>query len=142
MLFRPATDRQLEIALLILRLVLGGVMLVHGYQKLFVFRFAGVTGAFGRMGVPLPEVMGPLVALLEFFGGIALVAGLLTRLVAFGFALDMLGAILLVKSEGGFFNPNGIEFEMTLAGVALALVVAGAGRLSIDDAIARRRAPA
>ena len=142
MLFRPATDRQLEIALLILRLVLGGVMLVHGYQKLFVFGFAGVTGAFGRMDVPLPEVMGPLVALLEFFGGIALVAGLLTRLVAFGFALDMLGAILLVKSEGGFFNPNGIEFEMTLAGVALALVVAGAGRLSIDDAIARRRAPA
>jgi putative oxidoreductase len=139
MMLTTPTARRLDAALAILRLVVGVVFIAHGAQKLFVFGLAGVTGAFTQMGVPIPAVTGPLVAFVEFFGGIALVVGLLTRLAALGLAINMLGAILLVKLRGGFFSPNGIEFELTLLAGALALALAGAGDFSIDRAIATRR---
>jgi putative oxidoreductase len=112
------------------------IFIKHGAQKLFVFGFSGVTGAFTHMGVPLPGVMGPLIAVLEFFGGIALVVGLLTRLVALGFVCDMLGAILIVKLKTGF---SSYELEFLLVGSSLALMLMGAGRFSIDSLIADRR---
>src|SRR5689334_17142033 len=66
------TDRN-DLALLLLRLIVGVVFLVHGGQKLFVFGFGGVTGFFTQSGIPLPGITGPLVTLVEFFGGLALV---------------------------------------------------------------------
>ena len=133
----PST-RQTNIALAILRTVVGIVFIAHGGQKLFQFGFDGVSAAFAQMGIPLAGFVGPLVALLEFFGGIALIFGVLTRVVAFGLALTMLGATLLVHLAGGFFMPTGIELTLTLFGASLALAVAGAGGLSLDAAIARR----
>ena len=76
-------SRRVDTGLLILRIVIGVVFLMHGGQKLFVFGFGGVTGAFGQMGVPMPAITGPLAAIVEFLAGGALVIGLLTRLAAF-----------------------------------------------------------
>ena len=132
--------RRIDTALLVLRVLLGIIFIAHGYQKLFVFGLAGVTGGFAQMGVPMPQVMGPFIALLEFFGGMALVVGLLTRLAAFGLLCDMIGAILLVHLKNGFFLPQGFEFAFTLGGIAAGLMLAGAGAYSVDAAIARRRA--
>ena len=140
-LFRSPSARQLNLALLVLRVIVGAVFIAHGSQKLFTYGFAGVTGAFGQMGVPFPGVIGPFVALLEFFGGMALVIGLLTRLAAIGLACDMLGAILLVHFKGGFFLPTGYEFALTLLGSNIALALAGAGQLSVDAAISSRGSP-
>ena len=131
---------RLDLGLLVLRVVLGTVFAAHGAQKLFVFGFAGVTGAFTQMGAPLPGITGPMVALVEFFGGIALAVGLLSRLAGVGLAATMLGAILLVHLPAGFFAPNGIEFVLTLMAGALAIAVTGAGRYSLDHALASRRA--
>ncbi|HEX2601571.1 MAG TPA: DoxX family protein [Gemmatimonadaceae bacterium] len=133
--FRPSA-REASVGLALLRLATGTVFIRHGYQKLFGFGFAGVTGAFTHMGVPLPGIIGPLIALLEFFGGIALILGLLTRLVALGFVLDMLGAILLVQLKSGFSH---FELEFMLLGASLALLFTGAGRFSIDSAVADRQ---
>lgn len=133
-------SRRVDTALLILRIVVGVIFLVHGGQKLFVFGFAGVTGAFGQMGIPMPAITGPLAAIVEFLAGGALVIGLLTRLAALGLAIDMLGAILMVHLKGGFFMPNGYEFALTLLAANVAIAIAGAGYYSVDRVIAERRA--
>jgi putative oxidoreductase len=131
-----------DLGLLILRLIAGAVFFAHGAQKLFVFGIGGVSASFAQMGIPLGEIAGPLVAFGEFFGGLALMAGLLTRVASVGLGLIMLAATLLVHLPAGFFAPNGIEFTLTLFGIALALVLVGPGALSADAILARRRTSA
>ena len=137
-LFRSPSPRQVSLGLAVLRIATGAVFLTHGYQKVFGFGFAGVTGAFTHMGVPLPGVMGPLIAVLEFFGSIALILGFLTRPLALAFACDMLGAILLVQLKNGFSH---FELEFLLLGASVALLFTGAGRFSVDALIAGRSEP-
>ncbi|HJU90814.1 MAG TPA: DoxX family protein [Gemmatimonadaceae bacterium] len=138
-LFSSPSRRQLDIGLTILRLVVGLIFVAHGGQKLFVFGLDGVAGSFGQMGIPAADVMGPFVAFVEFFGGLALIFGLLTRLAAVGLAGVMTVAIMTVHIGAGFFNPGGIEFPLSLLGASLALVVMGPGAYSLDNLIARRR---
>lgn len=134
-----ATPSQQQLGLALIRIVTGIIFAAHGGQKLFVYGFAGVTDAFGKMGVPMPGLLGPLVALVEFFGGIALIIGLLSRLAALGVAFVMLGALLLVHLAAGFFLPAGYEFVLMLLASALGIVLAGPGSLSVDGAIASRK---
>jgi putative oxidoreductase len=134
-LFR-SSPREVSLGLAVLRVAVATIFITHGAQKLFVSGFAGVAGAFTHMGIPFPGLMGPLIGLLEFFGGLALVAGLLTRLVALGLVFDMLGAIVLVKLAAGFSK---YELEFLLLGSSLALVLTGAGRFSVDALLADRR---
>ena len=138
-LFAPSDPRTLDAGLAIVRIITGIIFIAHGAQKLFVMGIGGVAGFFTQIGAPMPGISAPLVSALEFFGGIALVVGLLTRLAALGLAFDMLGAILLVHLKAGFFTPDGVEFVLLLLVNALALVVAGPGAWSIDGAIGRRR---
>lgn len=132
----PAHTR---VGMAVLRIVTGLVFAMHGYQKVFQYGFAGTAAAFGKMGIFLPGVMGPFIALLELLGGLALIVGLLTRLAALGLAFNMLGAILMVHLAGGFFLPSGYEYTLTLLAACVALVLGGPGAFAIDDAIAGRR---
>lgn len=141
-LFGRGSDRQMDIGLAVLRAVVGIIFIAHGGQKLFVYGLEGVGGGFAQMGVPMAAVVGPFIAFLEFFGGIALVLGLLTRVASLGLAFTMVGAIVLVHLKEGFFNPAGIEFPLLLLAAAVTLVITGAGRYSLDGLIAGRRARA
>jgi len=140
-LFNPSTPRQRDAGLTILRIVTGITFMAHGGQKLFVYGLDGVAGAFAQMGVPFPGVVGPLVGFVELFGGLALIAGLLTRLAGVGLTAVMLGALFLVHLPAGFFLPNGYEFVFMLAGSATTLAITGAGQFSLDARLARRQSP-
>src|SRR5712671_6041137 len=86
----------------VLRIVVGVVFLMHGYQKLFKFGFHGVTGMFSHFGIPLPMLFAVVVTLVEFVGGILLITGLATRVPATLLAIDMFVAILTVHLKIGF----------------------------------------
>ena len=137
-LFSRTSENQINIGLAILRVVVGIIFVAHGAQKIFVFGFDGVAGSFAQMGIPMANILGPFVALVEFFGGLALIGGLFTRLAAFALAVDMLVAIFQVHLAGGFFAPKGIELALSLGGAALMLAVTGAGALSIDALFTRK----
>src|SRR5438067_1863320 len=97
--YSAESQRKLDIALLILRLVLAAVFITHGYQKVFVYGFAGVTNSFTHMGVPLPGVVAPFVAIIELVGGFAMLFGAFARVAGFLLACDMLGAIIIVHAK-------------------------------------------
>ena len=133
--------RPTDIGLLVLRLTLAVVLWPHGAQKaLGLFGGPGISatvaGLSGHMG--LPAFVAYLVIALEFLGPIALVLGVLTRLVALGIAIDMAYAAVLVHLPNGFFmnfmgtqKGEGIEFFIFAVGIALALVITGPGRVAL-----------
>ena len=138
-IFQAGTTRQYDVGLTIVRVITGVIFLAHGAQKLFVYGFEGVAGGFAQMGIPMAGLVAPLVALLEFFGGIALIAGFLTRPVALALAFNMLGAFLFAHAKNGFFLPGGFEFVLLLMATTVALTLAGAGAFAVDSLVARRR---
>jgi len=121
-----------DCGLTILRITVGIVFLVHGYQKLFHMGFHGVAGMFGHIGIPLPMVSAVVVTLVEFVGGILLIAGVGTRVAAALLAVDMTVAILAVHLKHGFGAQNGgFEYPLTLLAATLCLALAGGGMLSL-----------
>lgn len=127
---------------LLLRLALGIVFFVHGSQKLL--GWFGGYGWNGTMGyltqtVHLASPIAGLVILIEFFAGIALILGFLTRPAALGIALVMLGAAFSVALPNGFFiDKGGVEYVLVLFLVSFFLFINGAGTISIDRLIGTR----
>jgi putative oxidoreductase len=119
--------------LLTLRIAIGVTFLVHGLDKLL--DPAGAEQAFATIGIPLPSVMAPFVAVTETVGGVLLIAGAATPLVCAALAVDMLVAFLTAKLGHGFFaSDGGAELELLLGGGTVALLLTGAGRFSVDAA--------
>lgn len=128
---------------LALRLAAGIIFVAHGAQKLFGwFGGHGLEGTAGWMasiglepGLPLAVLAGGA----EFFGGLALILGLLVRPAAVALAFTMLVAIFAVHWPNGLFMANnGYEFALSLFAITIALAFGGAGKASIDELLARR----
>jgi putative oxidoreductase len=136
--------------LTLMRLILGIVFFLHGSQKMLGwfggYGFSGTMQFFtGMMHIPAP--LGVLAICAEFFGGIGLILGFLTRFAALGIAVNMMAAILLVHMANGPFmnwagNQKGEGYEYHLLALALAipLMVRGAGAFSVDGALAAKAA--
>lgn len=136
-----------DVAALVLRLTLGVVMFPHGAQKLlgwfggsgFTATMSGLTGQVG-----LPSLVALFVIVAEFFGAIALVAGVLSRLAALSIGAIMVGAIFVAHLPNGFFmnwfgnQPGeGFEYHLLAIGLAAAIVIKGSGALSLDRLLTR-----
>jgi putative oxidoreductase len=133
-------------AALVMRLALGIVIFPHGAQKLLGWfggrGFFGTIEGFSQMG--LPAVLTFLVIIGEFFGGLGLIVGFLTRVAAAGVGLIMLGAMFLVHWQHGFFMNwigqkagEGFEFHILAVGLAIGLIILGGGKGSVDRAVAQ-----
>lgn len=128
---------------LALRLPIGVIFVAHGAQKLFgAFGGYGLEGT-GQFMASIGLTPGYLMALLagsaEFFGGLALLLGLLVRPAAAALSFAMLVAIFSVHiGKGLFMANNGYEFGLALLAASVSLLISGAGRLSVDAALAAR----
>jgi putative oxidoreductase len=132
----PARD----VALLLARLVLGVVLIAHGWQKLMTKGIDATTQGFAEIGIPAAPVSAMFVIAVELLGGILVVVGAATALVGVLVALEMLGAVLFVHiGSGVFVSDGGWELAGLVGASALALAAAGSGRLSVDHAVSRRR---
>jgi putative oxidoreductase len=134
-----------SLGLLILRLALGWVFIYHGSQKLFgAFGGTGMEPfiqGMGQMNMPLlsPAAWAYIAAGGEFFGGLLVLLGLLTRLGALPLIVTMVVAIVKVHGPNGFSaGSGGYEYNLTLMAMAFALVLTGAGLLSLDALIFKR----
>lgn len=127
------------------RLLLGVVFFAHGAQKLLGwfggFGFTATVGAFLKMGMPL--AIAYFAIFVEFFGGLSMIFGLLSRLAGLGIAAEMCGAIATVHYRNGFFmnwygmqKGEGFEYHLLTIAVAVLIMVRGAGALSLDRMIA------
>ena len=124
----------------VLRAVLGIIFVLHGWQKFNEWTIAGTQASFNDMGVPVADLAAPVLAVLELAGGVLLILGLGTRVIAGLLALAMLGALVLVHLPAGFFvGDGGHEFVLLLAAANVLFALAGAGRWSVDHVIASRR---
>jgi putative oxidoreductase len=130
----------IDVGLLVLRLVLGVIFIGHGAQKLFGSfggpHISGFAKMLEQLGVRPARPMAILAGLAEFVGGILMMLGFLTPLAAVALIVVMIVAILTVHLRNGFFKTNGgYEFNLALAGMALVLLIAGAGGYSIDSVL-------
>ncbi|WP_086981356.1 DoxX family protein [Vibrio aphrogenes] len=127
----------------ILRIPLGIILMAHGAQKLFGWFGGGGLQGTGQFMSSLGLEPGVLMALLagsgEFFGGLFLLLGLLTRPSALVVAFTMLVAILSVHIDNGLFLANGgYEFGLALLAMAMSLLASGAGRFGFDNLLAKK----
>lgn len=128
------------LGLTVLRVVLGATFFLHGWQKVTEWTLAGTQASFAQMGIPAAGIAAPATAVLELVGGMLLLLGLGTRVVAALLALAMLGALVLVHLPAGFFAADGgVELVLLLAAASAFFALAGAGRWSLDHVIAAKR---
>jgi putative oxidoreductase len=125
----------------LLRLALAVTIFPHGAQKVLGwwggYGFTATMGAFTKMmGIPAPLALAAILA--EFVAPILLVFGLFTRLSAFAIGVTMVVAAVKVHLAFGFFMPKGIEYFIPVVAIAIALMISGAGRWSLDSVVARK----
>jgi putative oxidoreductase len=145
-MFKKLISTSDDIALAMLRLVLGVVLFAHGAQKVLGwfggFGYRGTMAAMTQFGLPAALIL--LIMAIEFFGGLGLIFGFLTRIPAFGILCLMIGAIFMVHLPNGFFmnwyvtqKGESFEFHLLAMAIAAALLLRGAGPFSVDRSLSK-----
>lgn len=143
-LFQTSDDT----ATMVLRVLLGVVFFPHGMQKLLGWfggpGFEGTMGFFtGTLGIPV--IFAFLAIIAEGLGALGLITGFLTRLSAFGIAVNMAVAVYMLHWQNGFFMNwfgkqagEGYEYHLLVIAIAIALIIKGGGKLSVDRIVAEK----
>jgi putative oxidoreductase len=146
-MFRKLISTSDDFTLTLVRLVLGVVFFAHGAQKMLGwfggYGFTGTMGFFTQaMHIPAPLAFLAICA--EFFGGLGLIIGFLSRVAAFGITMNMLVAVFTVHISNGFFanwsgqqKGEGIEYHLLAIALLLVVMIKGAGALSVDRALSK-----
>ena len=147
-MFRKLIATDNDVATTIVRLVLGVVFFAHGAQKMLGwfggYGFSGTMGFFtGMMHIPAPFAFLAIAA--EFFGGLGLIVGLLTRVAAFGIFCNMVVAIAMVHHNFGLFmnwtgaqKGEGYEYHLLALAITVFLMIRGGGTASVDRLLSSR----
>ena len=146
-MFRKLISTSDDYTVTVARLILGVVFFAHGAQKMLGwfggYGFSGTMGFFTQM-LHVPAPLAFLAICAEFFGGLGLLVGLLSRVAAFGISVNMLVAIFTVHIHNGFFanwsgqqKGEGYEYHLLALALLLLVMVKGAGALSIDRALSK-----
>ncbi|HEY6931717.1 MAG TPA: DoxX family protein [Thermoanaerobaculia bacterium] len=138
------SNRKADVALFLLRAVVGVVFFAHGAQKVL-----GWFGGYGLQGTVsamtkggMPVIVPYLVSFGELLAGLGLIFGVLTRIAAAGMFIEMLGAVLIVHAKNGFFaDKHGFEYPLTLCVASLAILILGPGEHSLDAAFTGEKTP-
>lgn len=146
------SKEKIEWAALPLRLIVGFGFMAHGWAKLSRGPAEGFGKLLGQIGVPLPELTAWVVTLLELFGGLAIFTGAFVTLVSVPLIVIMFVAMFTVHLQYGFssiattgltpegptFGPPGIEVNLLYIASMLAIMIIGAGPLSVDRLLSRK----
>jgi putative oxidoreductase len=146
-MFRKLISTSDDYTYTMVRLALGVVFFAHGAQKMLGwfggYGFSGTMNFFTQM-MHIPAPLAFLAICAEFFGGLGLLVGLLSRVAAFGIAMNMLVAIFTVHIHNGFFanwsgqqKGEGIEYHLLALALLLVVMIKGAGALSVDRALSK-----
>ncbi len=137
---RSALPAFAPLGLTLLRTVIGLVFFMHGYQKVFDVGIAATQDDFAGLGIPYPGMMGAVIPILELVGGVLLISGLFSRVLALLFAGVSVVAAITVHLENGFYSQTGgFEYVLVLAMASLALVATGPGLFALDNRFPIRR---
>jgi len=145
-MFRKLLATPDDWTLTLMRLILGVVFFAHGAQKMLGwyggYGFSGTMGFFTHSGIPAPLAFLAIAA--EFFGGIGLIVGLLSRVAAFGIVVNMVVAVLSFHLYFGLFmnwagtqKGEGFEYHLLAIALGIAIMIRGAGAISIDRALSK-----
>jgi len=131
---------------LVIRMTIGLILFPHGAQKMLgIFGGYGFSGTMGFFTgtMHLPWLIGFLVIIIEFIGSLSLIAGFASRLWSVLVIIEMLGAVVTTHANNGFFmnwagnqKGEGFEYHLLLIGLALAILINGSGKFSVDEKIA------
>lgn len=124
----------------LIRVSIGAILFMHGWAKLTGMGAAGVAGFFGKIGLPMPDLLAYAAIFLETIGCICIVIGLFTRFFAAALAIELLIAMLTVHWASGFYvtaAKSGVEYVLFLGIVMFAIALRGGGPYSVDRLIGK-----
>ncbi|AIC95550.1 DoxX family protein [Shouchella lehensis] len=125
-----------EVGIAFVRLVVGVIFIAHGLDK-FNGGIEGTVAFFESLSIPSPDLMAVVVALVEIVAGLALLLGLLTRLMSAILMIVMIGAVYMVKLDQGFIG--GFEFDLLLFVVLLLFVINGSLFMALDGFLTKKK---
>ncbi len=135
---RTSSDAGRDVACLLLRLAIGAVFIGYGLTK--VADIAAVQDYFASLSIPQPGFWAPAITFLELIGGVLLIAGVLTRLLAAVFAVEMAVALVWAKMlQPDYTFTRGYDLDLVMLAGCLALVALGSGRFSVMGWLGRPR---